>query len=209
MGEPSVPEPVQLIVGLLAASPELLDEARVVLAEQIGVIESASEPYLWTESAYYNAEMGPVIWRQLVAVGRCIDPAALADVKRQTNDLERRWRDGSGRRRVNLDPGYLGVTKLVLATTKDAAHRVYLRDGIYAEATLHYANGSWHPYAHTYRDYAGAVALAFFKAVRSGYVARRRLAAGAAASPAPAGCAETAAPPGEAPSRPPRAAGRA
>jgi len=209
MGEPSVPEPVQLIVGLLAASPELLGEARLVLAEQIGVIESASEPYVWTESAYYAREMGPVIWRQFVAVGRCIDPGALADVKRQTNDLERRWRDGSGRRRVNLDPGYVGVNKLVLATTKDAAHRVYLRDGIYAEATLHYANGSWHAYTHTYRDYAGAMALDFFKAVRSGYVARRRPTANAAPSPQPADFAESAAPPDGAPARPPRAAGRA
>lgn len=209
MGERSVPEPVQLIVGLLAASPELLGEARLVLAEQIAAIDGVSEAYVWTESGYYAAEMGPAIWRQFVSLNRCIEPGALADAKRRTNDMEQRWRDGSGRRRVNLDPGYLGVTKLVLATTKDAAHRVYLRDGIYAEATLHYANGSWHPYAHTYRDYAGAVALEFFKTVRSGYVARRRLTARAAASPELAGSAETAALPDGAPARRPRAAGRA
>ena len=67
---------------------------------------------------------------------------------------------------VNLDPGYLTTAKLVLATTKDFGHRVYLRDGIYAESTLHYIDGRWEPWPWTYPDYAGPRYHAFFERVR-------------------------------------------
>jgi hypothetical protein len=88
--------------------------------------------------------------------------------------MENRWRTATGRR-VNIDPGYIAATKLVLASTKDAAHRVYLSDGIYAEATLQFARGSFQPCTYTYRDYAAAEVIAFFNAVRRDYLAQLRV----------------------------------
>jgi hypothetical protein len=67
---------------------------------------------------------------------------------------------------VNIDPGYLTLSKVVLATTKDYSHRLYLRDGIYAEVTLHYEAGAWRPWPWTYRDYASGQYLDFFERVR-------------------------------------------
>ncbi len=200
MGEACPPAPVQLIAGLLGASGELLDEAREVLAREFGTIAAASEPYRWTESTYYAAEMGSEIWRQFLGFAVLIDPGDLAAVKRRTNEIEGRWR-GAGGRLVNVDPGYLDATKLVLASTKDAAHRVYLRDGIFAEATLHYAGGSWRPYPHSYRDYASPATVAFFNTMRAGFLAQRR--ARAAESDVPATGAR---PPDAAPGRRSRAA---
>ncbi len=71
------------------------------------------------------------------------------------------------RRRVNLDPGYLIASKLVLATTKDFAHRIYLGQGIYGEVTLNYRRGQgWQPHPWTYADYRSPLALEFFALVR-------------------------------------------
>jgi hypothetical protein len=100
-----------------------------------------------------------------------VDPGALAAIKLSTNDLERAW-SVDGRRRVNLDPGYVSLSKLVLATTKNHGHRVYLRDGIYAEVTLRYREGAFCPWPWTYPDYATAAYCALFGQIRRRYVAQ-------------------------------------
>ena len=173
MGEPRPPEPVKLIAGLLVAAPALLDEVHAALASEFGAIDAASEPAPWLESTYYQREMGANLLRQYLSFAALVDPGSLAHLKRRTNALEQRWRAARGRR-VNIDPGYLSATKLVLASTKDAAHRIFLADGIYAEATLRFIEGRWQPYVHSYRDYARAVALEFFSRVRARFLAQRR-----------------------------------
>jgi hypothetical protein len=60
---------------------------------------------------------------------------------------------GPEQRPLNLDPGYITLAKLVLASTKDFAHRLYLGRGIYAEITLHFRSGAWQPTQWTYPDY--------------------------------------------------------
>jgi len=173
MGHPRAPEPVKLIAGILVTNIPLLRETHDALMAAYGPLDAASEPYQWTESSYYSAEMGAEIWRQFVSFGICIEPGALTAIKLRTNALEARWQRATGRC-VNLDPGYLSATKLVLASTKDAAHRIYLSEGVYAEATLRFENGIWQPYAYTYRDYASVSACEFFTRVRARYLAQRR-----------------------------------
>ena len=101
---------------------------------------------------YYEPTMGPGLRKQLWAFERHIDPAALPDIKHHTNDLELALAAESPRpepRPINLDPGYLTLAKLVLATTKDQAHRLYLRDGIFAEVTLHFRDWGFQPWPWT------------------------------------------------------------
>jgi len=173
MGAPKIPVPVKLIAGLLGASDALLEQAAVALSEHYGRIDSASVPIDWTVSTYYRDEMGPSIRRQFLSFERLITADDLPTVKLATNGFEERWRRASGRQ-VNIDPGYIAATKLVLASTKDAAHRVYLGRGIYAEVTLLFSNGSFQPHAHTYPDYAAREAMAFFNGVRGTYLEQLR-----------------------------------
>jgi hypothetical protein len=95
-----------------------------------------------------------------------MDPERLAEIKRETNAWEQMYRDAAKAtepRPLNLDPGYLTSAKLVLATTKDRDHRIYLGQGIYAEVTLHYQRGrGWQPRDWTYADYRSAEYHAFF-----------------------------------------------
>jgi hypothetical protein len=168
MGALKSPAPVKLICSILAGAPGLLDEARAALIERWGPADFVSEVLPFEHTDYYAGEMGAGLLRQIVAFAGLIDPAALPDIKIATNELERRWLE-AGRRRVNLDPGYLTLAKLVLATTKDHGHRIYLRDGIYAEVTLRFRDGHFQPWEWTYPDYGSPAYCEMFGRLRAAY----------------------------------------
>jgi len=173
MGEAKQAGLVNLICGLLAGREEWLDEAREQLERALGPtdLESATWPFDFTD--YYQREMGDGLLRRFYSFRELIDPQNIVEVKHATNRLERTIGEetpDSPPRPVNLDPGYLDPGKLVLATTKDYAHRVYLRAGIYAEATLRWRNGTFEPWEWTYPDYRTEHYIRFFSRVRGLYV---------------------------------------
>lgn len=164
------------VVFLLAASSRYVEGlawARERAAAHFGPVALASDAFDFTETDYYTATMGADLKKQFSAFdsgGAGFDPATLADVKRQTNDWEREYaalHKHLEPRPLNLDPGYVTPAKLVLASTKDHAHRVYLRDGIYAEVTLTFRAGRWQPSEWTYPDYRRDDYQRFFMACRS------------------------------------------
>ena len=132
--------------------------------------ETALLPFAATR--FYEREMGPALQRLFWSFEVLIAADALAGVKHETNALEQTYAMHAGqewRRRVNLDPGYVDLAKLVLATTKDRQHRLYLGRGIYAEVTLRFTGGRFVPWEWTYPDYRTPEYLAFFDAVRQRY----------------------------------------
>jgi hypothetical protein len=136
------------------------------------------------QTTYYEPTMGPGLRKQFLAFATLIDPADLARVKLHTNGLERRLAETGAYaegRPLNLDPGILNLGKLMLATTKDQAHRIYLRDGIFAEVTLRFAHGAFEPWPWTYADYREPALHQFLLEVRDYY--KRRLHDATAAGP--------------------------
>jgi hypothetical protein len=156
MGQIHAPAPVLLIIAASSRYDAALEWGRERCVEHYGAIHSLSAPFDFTETDYYTATMGPDLKKQFFAFKRLIDPAALAGIKCQTNYWEAEYA-AFGRhaepRPLNLDPGYITPAKLVLASTKDHAHRIYLRDGIFAEVTLAYRQRHWQPLEWTYPDY--------------------------------------------------------
>jgi len=131
--------------------------------------ESKVLPFHYTN--YYTKEMGENLKRKFVSFKRLISPEKIIQVKLFTNRLEEKflW-PGSARRRINIDPGYLTLSKLVLATTKNFSHRIYLGHGIYAEVTLRYVkNKGFQPWEWTYPDYRSPEYLEIFNQLRDGY----------------------------------------
>lgn len=173
MGTAHVPEPAKLIVSAFAPSRAFLAEAKAALVAEWGAVDFESEPLPFDHTAYYEREFGSGLERLIWAFERLIDPGTLADVKTRTNELEQRWL-ADGQRRVNLDSGYLSLSKLVLATTKNHGHRIYVGRGIYAEVTLHYQGGAFRPWPWTYPDYATPHYCALFAAIRQRYLAQLR-----------------------------------
>lgn len=145
-------DPVKLICGVMAADEALLDRAVVRLVASYGPVDVESDVRPFDFTDYYTSEMGPHLSRKFISFERLIDPAELADIKVQTNALEETFAVNGGRR-VNLDPGYLCPSKLVLATAKDFSHRVALGQGIYAEVTLMFTKeGGIRTFHWTYPD---------------------------------------------------------
>lgn len=142
----------RLVVGLLSQEQGLLEQATSAMTEAFGAVSSTSKDMPFDFTDYYQKEMGPGLVRRWVGFHDPVEPDQLSDFKVKTNLLEKRFRGPTGRR-VNLDPGLLSLHNLVLASTKDFAHRIYLRDGIYAEVTLIFHDGRFQPLPWTYQDY--------------------------------------------------------
>jgi hypothetical protein len=156
MGDVQQPSPALLLIAVISRHESALDWAREIVVSRFGRIALASPAFDFTETDYYTATMGAGLKKQFLAFESLIDPGALAAVKLQTNQWEAEYA-ALGRhaepRPLNLDPGYITAAKLVLASTKDHAHRIYLRDGIYAELTLAYRQRRWQLFDWTYPDY--------------------------------------------------------
>jgi hypothetical protein len=158
MGSISFPEKVKLFIGLIFNSKAKTEELKKILSEKFGLIdyESPTLPFNYTD--YYYPEMGDNLSRQFISFKNLISPEKLAEIKIYTNNLEKEFanstpkemklpepkpgtskRNPEWNRGINIDPGYLNSSKLVLASTKDFSHRLYLSQGIYAEVTLIYS----------------------------------------------------------------------
>jgi hypothetical protein len=173
MGTARDPEPVKLIVSLLTADLPLIAEAKSTLSHPFGPIDFESDLLPFDHTEYYTGEFGPGLQRQIVTFERLIDPGELPGIKRQTNDLE--WSFAVGdRRSVNIDPGYVSLGKMVLASTKDHAHRLYLGQGVYGEGTLVYQRGRFRPWPWTYPDYGSDRYCAMFDEIRRRYKVQLR-----------------------------------
>jgi Domain of unknown function (DUF4416) len=178
MGRSRPAASVTLLCGLLSGDADLLRRARQRLTRHFGPVELESEIWPFSQTTYYSAEMGPDLLRQFVAFERPVRAERLHEAKQLTNALEAEMAEAclalGPERPINIDPGYVDSGKLVLATTKDRAHRVYLGGGIFAEATLHYADGRWQPWPWTYPDYHEPHYHTFFDTVREALLKRRR-----------------------------------
>lgn len=177
MGSIKQHPPVLLLLAAFSRHDSALDWARQYARSSWGPIAVSSDVFPFENTGYYERVMGAGLKKVFIAFENLIDPARLAEVKHQTNEWERLYQQANDfpeERPLNLDPGYLTEAKLVLATTKDRDHRVYLNRGIYAEVTLYYRRGQgWQPREWTYPDYRNPVYHQFFNRCRS-YLRERK-----------------------------------
>lgn len=157
MGEIKQPLPVLLFMAVFSSDVAAFDWSRDRAEARFGPIQLESKPFRFdTFTQYYAASMGEVIVKRLWAFRQLIDPAKLPEIKRITNSWEDDYKGLSSenvQRPLNLDPGYVDLGKLILASTKDHAHRIYLDNGIFAETTLMYTRKIWQALPWSYPDY--------------------------------------------------------
>ncbi|MGC8720284.1 MAG: DUF4416 family protein [Thermodesulforhabdaceae bacterium] len=173
MSLPKPPLPAKLFVGLLFSDSGKCHEAILKLCDRFGSLDLATKPRLFTESNYYEREMGKPVYRMFLAFQSLVDPGDLPDIKLFTNRLEQSLARNGGRT-VNIDPGLLSEERLILATGKNYTHRIYLRDGIYADLTLIYRRGAYQPLEWTYPDYRDPFLLHLLGVLRRKLVALRK-----------------------------------
>ncbi len=168
MGRVRRPMQVIYFCALLRAPSLPQDHVETVLEAHFGPIILRSEAIPFVQTAYYEREMGSGLMRTYLGFAPLRNMSDLAGVKHETNRLETQWAVDD-RRLVNLDPGYLDHAKVVLVTTKDYSHRLYVGGGMYAEVTLQYRDKRYQPWEWTYPDYRQPVALDFFNQLREVY----------------------------------------
>lgn len=177
MGRAASPPPVLLIMAAISRYREALDWAADRGTRAWGAIADRSPAFDFSETDYYRSTMGNGLLKQFLAFEPPIDPARLPQIKLQTGQWETEYA-ALGRhpepRPLNLDPGYLTAAKLVLASTKDHSHRLYLGEGIYGEVTLSFRDGRWQHREWTYPDYRRADFQDFFLRLRDGWQRRAR-----------------------------------
>lgn len=176
MGEIQQHPPVLMIAAVISRYDQGHQWAREKLIEMLGTVAMESEAFQFTETSFYEASMGAELVKRFLVFENFSDPGTLADLKQQTNALELEFArefECPEIRPLNLDPGYITDAKLVLATTKDRDHRIYLRDGIFAEVTLHYKRSGWSVNRWTYPNYQRADFHEFFTRCRD-YLRSRR-----------------------------------
>jgi Domain of unknown function (DUF4416) len=169
MAEPHLPTPALLVIAAFSRHDEALQWARERLQRDYGPLAAATAPFSFHHTKYYEPTMGPNLCKQMLAFEQLVRPQQLASIKLHTNQLERELKDAGEypeARPLNLDPGLLTLGKFLLATTKDQAHRIYLRDGIYAEVTLRFQSGEYEPWPWTYADYREPALRAALKEFR-------------------------------------------
>ncbi len=177
MGKPTSHPPVLLLLAAFSRYDAAIRWARDRAVEAWGTVAIESPVFEFTQTDYYKATMGPGLRKVFFALQRPFDPADLADVKLQTNRWEQQYAkeaDHPEPRSLNLDPGYLTLAKLVLASTKDHSHRIYLGRGVYAEVTLYYKHDRWQPREWTYADYRREDYQRFFSQCREELCRRQR-----------------------------------
>jgi len=175
MGEVRIIEPVNLVIYIFSAQVDYwFDQVKEDLVREFGPMDYLS-PLLdfGKYTLYYDKEMGSGIVGKLISFERLIHPSLLASIKIKTNEIEQRYAV-DGKRRFNLDPGYVHHMQFVLATTKMWPHRIYIGQGIYAEPTLMYINGRWKDYDFTYPNYKEEVYKEELEKIRYMYLEKRK-----------------------------------
>ena len=157
----------KLIMGVLSTLPEEKEALRRILVKEFGPIDYESQEFDFTFTDYYVPEMGSGIKRFFYSFVNLVNPDQLPDIKIRTNELEEKFATPDGNRKINLDPGLLSLSSLILATTKNNVHRIPLQKGIYGEVTLMYVNKEYHTLPWTYADYRTPAFHDIFKEMRT------------------------------------------
>lgn len=168
MGQLRYQPHVKLIIGLIFSDPRYLLKIKKILKRHFGRIDFESQIFPFTLTNYYEPEFGDNLKRAFISFEKLIRPERLATIKRLTNKLEHKLSKRDARM-INIDPGYIDLAKLILASTKDYRHRIYLDKGIYAEITLYYQDRSFKYWEWTYPDYRSPEYIQVFNRIREIY----------------------------------------
>ncbi len=173
MSHPREPVPAKIISSLFSPERGCIESVLVQVSEIFGPVDWVSPELFFDRTRYYAREMGWPLYRRFISFERLLPPDRLVEIKLRSNEIEKQYLH-EGKRRINIDPGYISPERLILATGKNYVHRVYLSKGIYADLTLIYQKGSFKPVSWTYPDYADPEVIGYLNGVRKRYMEQSR-----------------------------------
>jgi len=152
MSYPKEPDPVKFFVAVLFSDEERFSKAKSLMIESFGNFDFESETKKFDVSNYYKDEMGENIFRIFLSFETLRTPDFLVEMKLKSMEIEIKLAY-EGKRKVNIDPGYIDFSKVILATFKGAGSKIYLAKGVWADLILRYEKGTFHPFPWTFPDF--------------------------------------------------------
>jgi hypothetical protein len=167
MSDPIIPPKAKLFIGIIFSSAEVLAAVEKILFKKFGEIDYRTKNIPFKHTKYYS-DMVSAQFKVLLSFRKLIRREDIVEIKLYTNKLEKQFSENKIRK-VNIDPGYLTLSNVYLATCKEFFHRAYLRKGVYLENEYRYVAKHYQPWDWTYPDYQKSDYLFFFHEVRRMY----------------------------------------
>jgi len=167
MAKPEVPVKAKLFTGILYSDENACERAEIILKKKYGTVDIQTDHITFDHTTYYDS-MGPDLKKRILSFTKLINREDIVKIKLHTNKIESRI-SGKGSRIINIDPGYLTLSNVFLASCKEFYHRIYLGKGIYLENEYRYAAKQFHFWEWTYPDYKKKEYLDFFYTMRKKY----------------------------------------
>lgn len=117
--------------------------------------------------SYYAKQMGADVKQLIRFFCNSLNPLErdyLSVFKTRALSLERS--NHQPFRLLNIDPGFVAQEQMVLSSHKPFTHRIYLKDGIYAELEYLFRHQHWIELPWTYPDYKEDEKKLYFMGVR-------------------------------------------
>lgn len=133
---------VKLIAAILLQKESVLEEALQLLKTTFSEIDFSGHFFPFTTTDYYIPEMGSNLQRGIISFTKLVSPGFLVDSKLLARDLEKSM-SREGKRRVNIDVGYLDLFKVVLASFKSRSNKIYMDKGVWADMVLIFEKGKF------------------------------------------------------------------
>jgi len=174
MSHPQKVKPVLFFIALTSRDLSLKKALLKGLENTLGIVVLEGPVYEFSKfTSYYEEEMGTPLFKTLLFFEILKDPEELVELKHLCYEMEKEHSQ-DGKRLVNLDPGYLTLSKVILSTFKDYAHRVYLGRSVFAEVEYIFKEGSFRPMPWTYPDYQDPLIISTFNQAREIYKRKLR-----------------------------------
>lgn len=170
--------PVKVIAAILYKERSPVDKALDMLSRNFGRVDYESPALPFDVTDYYHQEMGSPLSRLIVSFENLLPPSALAEIKKDSMEVEKALLNPGGGRSVNIDSGYMDFDKVVLGSVKPGPYKIYLRDDIWADMTLHYEKGTFHPFPWTFADFKDGRYNDFFLRIRESFKKQSRSSTG-------------------------------
>jgi hypothetical protein len=173
MGTIGTLKKVKLFCGIISSGAKTEQKALATLEKKFGEIDLTSTVMPFDFSDYYNREMGNNLKRFWISFKKLITATDITWIKVFTNSIEDSFAVNN-KRLINIDPGYITPANIILATTKDYSHRIYLSSGIYGEVTAIYKKAEVVKLPWSYPDYLSNQATKFLLKARKDLIEQLR-----------------------------------
>ncbi|MBX7147624.1 DUF4416 family protein [bacterium] len=162
-------QPVQYFFGIIYAPTVPVENIKNIISDAFGVLDDYFEEFLFDKTSYYAPEMGENLKKAFFSLKNTKIPYKIAEFKESSIVLEREFFTEKGKRLVNIDPGYLDLTKIVLASTKYGGHKIALSNTMYADMVMEYYKGEFRGFDWTFPDFKSGMYDGYFKRLRELY----------------------------------------